>query len=90
MSLQQLCDLFELPAASVQSIVSRMMINDDLQATWIQPTGTIGMHKVGCWLVVGWFVSLIDHFLFLFFFLGRAEQDSILGTRIRRQSRKSG
>lgn len=43
---QVLADLFELPVKSVHCIVSKMMINDELHASWDQPTGCAIMHKV--------------------------------------------
>ncbi|KAL7537813.1 hypothetical protein ACHAXR_008109, partial [Thalassiosira sp. AJA248-18] len=42
----QLCDMFEMEKNEVHSVVSKMMINRDLIASWDQPTGTIVMRKV--------------------------------------------
>jgi len=45
-SLIECSRMFELPEKAVHSVVSRMMINDELHASWDQPTGTIVMHRV--------------------------------------------
>jgi len=44
-SLEQLESLFELPPNSIHSVVSKMMINGELNARWDQPTATVVMHR---------------------------------------------
>ena len=46
LSLTQLCEMFEMGKNEVHSVVSKMMINRDLIASWDQPTETIVMRKV--------------------------------------------
>jgi len=46
LSHDQLCQMFEMGKNDVHSVVSKMMINRDLIASWDQPTGTIVMRKV--------------------------------------------
>lgn len=46
LSHEQLCQMFEMDKNEVHSVVSKMMINRDLIASWDQPTGTIVMRKV--------------------------------------------
>ena len=46
MSLRSLCSMFELESGVVHSMVSKMMINKELLASWDQPTSSIVMHKV--------------------------------------------
>ena len=46
LSLSQLCGMFEMTKNDVHSIVSKMMINRELYASWDQPTETIVLRKV--------------------------------------------
>jgi translation initiation factor 3 subunit C len=46
LSLNQLCAMFEMSKNEVHSVVSKMMINRDLYASWDQPTETIVLRKV--------------------------------------------
>lgn len=46
LSHDQLCQMFDMGKNEVHSVVSKMMINRDLIASWDQPTGTIVMRKV--------------------------------------------
>jgi translation initiation factor 3 subunit C len=46
LSLSQLCGMFALSKNEVHSVVSKMMINRDLFASWDQPTETIVLRKV--------------------------------------------
>jgi len=46
MSLDQLSQMCDLPKSTVHSLVSKMMISEELHASWDQPSGTIIMHKV--------------------------------------------
>ena len=46
LSLSQLCGMFEMTKNEVHSVVSRMMINRELFASWDQPTETIVLRKV--------------------------------------------
>ncbi|RHY04029.1 hypothetical protein DYB36_007429 [Aphanomyces astaci] len=46
LDLAQLCAMFELDSKTVHSVVSKMMINEELQGAWDQGSQTIVLHKV--------------------------------------------
>lgn len=46
LSIDRLATMYALPKNTVHSILSKMMINGELHASWDQPTGSIVMHKV--------------------------------------------
>jgi len=46
LSLSQLCAMFSMSKNEVHSVVSKMMINRELYASWDQPTETIVLRKV--------------------------------------------
>lgn len=43
-SMASLIDMFELPDATINRVVSKMMMNGHLQAVWDQPTKTLVIH----------------------------------------------
>lgn len=45
LSLFTLAEMFELPPSVVHSTISKMIINEDLQASWDEPTQTVVMHR---------------------------------------------
>jgi len=46
LSLKQLCDMFEMGKNDVHSVISKMIINQELYASLDQPTGSIVLRKV--------------------------------------------
>ena len=46
LSLPQLCKMFGLDRSQAHSIISKMMINQDIYGSWDQPTETIVLQKV--------------------------------------------
>merc|ERR1712086_563118 len=46
LSLDELCGSFELEKNVVHSIMSKMMINEELHASWDQPTNCVVMNQV--------------------------------------------
>ena len=46
LSLSQLCGMFEMSKNEVHSVVSKMMINRELVASWDQPTETVVLRRV--------------------------------------------
>lgn len=45
MSTEQLSKLFDMPVAKVHSVVSKMMMNTEMRASWDQPTASIVMRR---------------------------------------------
>ncbi|XP_078362311.1 eukaryotic translation initiation factor 3 subunit C-like [Oculina patagonica] len=46
LSLYTLAEMFDLPPSVVQySTISKMIINEELQASWDEPTQTVVMHR---------------------------------------------
>ncbi|CAK4647880.1 hypothetical protein LEN26_016758 [Aphanomyces euteiches] len=46
LNLSHLCAMFELDSKTVHSVVSKMMINEELQGAWDQGSQSIVLHKV--------------------------------------------
>jgi translation initiation factor 3 subunit C len=46
LSLSQLCRMFELDKRTANGVISKMMINQELHASWDQPTETVILHRV--------------------------------------------
>ena len=46
LSLEQLCQIFDLPERVVYNLVSRMMMTEELHGSWDQPTKTVVMHSL--------------------------------------------
>jgi len=46
LSHKELCEAFSLEHGRVHSIMSKMMINEELHASWDQPTNCVVMHQV--------------------------------------------
>ncbi|OQS04090.1 eukaryotic translation initiation factor 3 subunit C [Thraustotheca clavata] len=46
LNLTQLCSMFDLDSKTVHSVVSKMMINEELQGAWDQGSQSIILHKV--------------------------------------------
>ncbi|KAL9980754.1 hypothetical protein ACROYT_G009391 [Oculina patagonica] len=44
-SLYTLAEMFDLPPSVVHSTISKMIINEELQASWDEPTQTVVMHR---------------------------------------------
>lgn len=45
MSMEQLSKLFDMPVTKVHSVVSKMMMNMEMRASWDQPTASIVMRR---------------------------------------------
>ncbi|XP_048581794.1 eukaryotic translation initiation factor 3 subunit C isoform X2 [Nematostella vectensis] len=45
LSLHTLAEMFDLPPSVVHSTISKMIINEELQASWDEPTQTVVMHR---------------------------------------------
>ncbi len=46
LSLDQVCDMFDMPKSTTHSVISKMMINGELHGSWDQPTETVVLQKV--------------------------------------------
>ncbi len=46
LSLDQVCDMFDMPKSTAHSVISKMMISGELHGSWDQPTETVVLQKV--------------------------------------------